>query len=99
MINSDKCPKCLNDWYKFSPINYRCVECKFITKIDRGDHFRWLRLNIAVDQYIFWYFDNQNCVYSHYRSDAFFLKVREINLPWLPYDITLEQLQIYLAFS
>ena len=98
-MNFDKCPRCLKDWNTFDTLKYRCKDCQIIFRTDPGEHPRWLRLNIAHNQYIFWYFENNNCIYSRYNNYYDFVKINEINLPWLSFNITEEQLQVYLAFS
>ena len=100
MMNFDKCPRCLKDtWKQDGTRIFRCKLCRMIYNPD--NIFNFLRLKIDHNQYIIWSLNFNTCELAihHINGDGLLSRVESISLPWLPFDITLDQIKMYVVFS
>jgi len=82
------CPSCNNPWDK----NLNCVPCNLhrSTSPFPGPNEYWVFRAWSLFIYIYWNAD-ETCQYQN--GDKY------VTLPWLSFDITHEQIQLYLTFS
>lgn len=89
-----QCPRCQNEWRKVTVDAYQCYQCGMrylpinFGKSHRYDYLTLTPNNIAIN----WWVNIGDCEVRY--------KGKSIDIPFLlPYDISPEQLQLYLTFS
>ena len=91
----NQCPRCLKHvkhYFYSDELNY-CKECKVF--ISYPQVYRW---DFDNQLSLFWFPLKEKCIidrFFHDYGDTQYV----IDLPYLPYDITLEQLKLYLTFN
>jgi len=103
MINFDKnyCPRCQRRW---TDIYYKYPECECglrVSGINVGNSEEdtyITNMTISVGHYfVYWYRRGESMVGTYEKDPRIPMPV--IPLPFLPYDITEEQIELYLTFS
>ena len=93
----ENCPRCLGDWEVIGEPKL-CGNCGIVYFEDD-----FIRLTFDDNSEIEWNFDERvktECTYSYaFDPDHDSHDKYNIKLPWLPFDITEEQLKVYLTFS
>lgn len=72
----------------------KCHDCNLRIAYSRNYHnIIWVELNLTHHPYghVCWFLKDSQCFYYPTSNN-------ELQLPWLPYDITMEQLKLFLTF-
>ena len=90
-----RCPRCQGEWFVMAPTDLRCDQCKmkFSPTIQTHVHHTYDYLEIIFNNIaVLWWVNLNEC--------DIWINQTKTNFKYLlPYDITLEQLQLYLTFS
>jgi len=103
MIDFSKCPQCKSKWNKYNA----CEKCDLIfTTINSLDILQSILTYSCYNKIckIFpnmkvWWFENESCKIQIGSKYKYGTRYSHIPMSWLPYDITEEQLKLYLTFS
>lgn len=112
-VDFSKCPGCKEDWEnKCTRCDHRqdipaCFTCKLKYQPDRGMVFKEFTATSPsvhwnsdkrcwIDTFELESTDSVALILSHQFPEYF---SERIPMPWLKYDVTLEQVQLYLTFS
>lgn len=105
----DKCPRCKLDWNRFDcnvmDDVLECQDCKFqIIMNDNGQpsSANWF-IDTATGTQLNWNFQEHACQYNvgSKKSEEFniWFLFTTTELPWLPFDISLNRLKTLILFS
>lgn len=95
------CPRCQGEWKEQddsnSHYNRYCAPCYLLYNPENGD----LELNLydERDGELCWYADEHECRYWYVGETTPSSHADSVMLPWLPYTITQDELEMYLVFS
>ena len=102
-IDSTKCPRCHKTWghHHFHGVVRYCDQCQ-IRHSNVGSRDEQICWNVTSCSVVIWWVDSKTTEYIIDGNEPNVdqpTEVESVYLPWLPFDITIEQLKIFAAFS
>ena len=84
------CPRCSHDWIKEEQTFWDCPICGMSYNPSKNC------MNLLLEDFLVYWFPEENISYLYCYPSS--LSLKRIKLPFLPYDITLDKLKLYLTF-